>query len=699
MKSCPTCNGSGRIPREDDLIGISDRLWERCRDCHGAGVLPSNDDQEGCPLAATEGSPSPDPDPRISQCAQSCSGQVDVVFISMPWAPVDAPSIQLGILKAILDQEGIHAETAHLNLAFLEYLAALEGRRVTYRQYKWIELQAQLGLGEWTFAVPPLRENSEGDDRRYEEFIRREGRRFYPGLGDKFDGWFEQIKSIRRAVPEFLCQCADELLARQPRVVGFTCTYLQRVPSLALARLLKSRDGRLRVVFGGANCSGPMGEALLREYSWIDVVVRGEVEPVATRLFRDLVRGQAVTAQPGLCIRREDRSLLCVPECDARTDLNRSPLPVYDEYFQRLQERGGALGFERVQLPYESSRGCWWGTKRKCRFCGRDDRLLHFRSKSLQRLFEELRSLSARFGNTELMAMDNVIDMQYLRELLPRIRDAGLRLSLFYQVRPTFTKDQLRVLHAAAIRTLFAGIESLSTPLLEAMQKGTTALGNIRFLKWCAELGISADWNLMYGLAGERREHYDQMADTMQSLGHLRPPACVTRHVLCRFSRYFENHEQFGIDSVRPSPMYGHVFGPGKKSDELAYYFDFSFVDGHDPESHVEPCREAVEAWRESQSSNFGQLYYHHGPGFMRIVDQRSTTGPAAYDLDEVERQIYLACDAGASIRRVSERLRQVQGRNDVSSGRIESFLNQMVQCRVAYHENGRYLSLALSRR
>ncbi|NRQ36515.1 hypothetical protein HII36_32480 [Nonomuraea sp. NN258] len=65
-----------------------------------------------------------------------------------------------------------------------------------------------------------------------------------------------------------------------PDVVGFTSTLMQNVAGLALARRLKRLRPGLRAVFGGANCDGPMGEALHRNHRFLDFVVRGEGEQV-----------------------------------------------------------------------------------------------------------------------------------------------------------------------------------------------------------------------------------------------------------------------------------------------------------------------------------------------------------------------------------------------------------------------------------
>ena len=85
----------------------------------------------------------------------------------------------------------------------------------------------------------------------------------------------KRLRVLRGRVAGFLASCADEVLAATPRVVGFTTTFGQTVASVALAAELKRRDPGIAVVFGGAGCEGVMGEALLRSFPSIDVVVRG----------------------------------------------------------------------------------------------------------------------------------------------------------------------------------------------------------------------------------------------------------------------------------------------------------------------------------------------------------------------------------------------------------------------------------------
>lgn len=221
------------------------------------------------------------------------------MLVAMPWQVLQLPSIQLGLLQPLLEAAGIRTELRSFKLDFMEHCrvatrAHPEARRIGLADYEAVAADHYwVGLGEWIFAVPPFREGP-GPHDAYLDYVRRHG---------VSEGDIEKALAMRALVPTFLETCVDDLIAAGPRIVGFTCTFSQTVPSLVLAKLLKQRDPSLIIVFGGANCDGPMGAALLRAFSWVDVVVRGEAEDFIVELMADLLRGTSPRPQPGLCYR------------------------------------------------------------------------------------------------------------------------------------------------------------------------------------------------------------------------------------------------------------------------------------------------------------------------------------------------------------------------------------------------------------
>lgn len=617
-----------------------------------------------------------------------------VVLVAMPWDTLKFPSIQLGILRSVLERAGVATDVCSLKLAFMEHCHTAmtergEDERVGVEDYERVACQhSHVGLGDWIFAVPPFRENTAERDDEYLAYAVREG-------VPKSD--VGKAVAMRELVPPFLERCADEILAAGPRVVGFTTAFSQNVPSLVLARLLKARDPHLVIVFGGANCDGPMGVALHRAFPWIDVVVRGEAERILPDLVQDLLAGRPVRPQPGLCVRDDDRLVVVEPAAGPTVAMDDVPVPSYDEYFERLRETSfRAEVLPSVWLPYESARGCWWGAKSHCTFCGLNGSSMAFRSKSVDRVFDELVALASRYRQLNFSVVDNIIDVAHLRELMPRLRAAGYDLNFFYEAKSNLKREQVRLLREAGVGRLQPGIESLSTTILRLMRKGVTALQNVRLLKWCAEYGIQPLWHVIYGFPGEPAEAYAAMAELMPSLAHLEPPSLVPLG-LVRFSPYHERPAELGLEIVGPLPFYRMIYDLDAPTlMQLASIFEYRHADGRDPERYVESARQAIERWQAGRATGFRSLRYRRGPGFLVIRDRRPNLESADYTFDEVEARIYLACDDGATPAAALEAARAA-GATDLSVDDVREFLDGLVESRLVYREDDRYLSLALS--
>jgi hypothetical protein len=227
------------------------------------------------------------------------------------------------------------------------------------------------------------------------------------------------------------------------------------------------------------------------------------------------------------------------------------------------------------------------------------------------------------------------------------------------------------------------------------MRKGVTALQNIRLLKWCAEIGIIPAWNLIYGFPGEPAQEYARMAELIPSLVHFTPPS-FTPLQMQRFSPYFDRPGEFGIELTEPLPQYKFLYSVSSEAlTNLAYEFEYRYLDGRDPEAYVSDLRDAVEEWRSFSKEGPGSLYYRRGPGFLRVEDRRAGLEAADYRFDGIEEKIYLACDSGATADQLSTRFK-ADGEEDLDAKEIEEFLDDLVKARLMYREGNCFLSLAI---
>jgi ribosomal peptide maturation radical SAM protein 1 len=596
-----------------------------------------------------------------------------VVLISAPWASVRYPSIQLGTLKAVLDRAGIPCRTHSLALDWLELLMTEldDGNRFTFAEYERIgNASLWWGLADWAFAHPPVRAASAERDAAIVEFAR--GR----GVPDEI---VRKVTAARGLAREFLDRAADRLATERPHLIGFSSTYGQNHASLLLAFLLKQRLPDTPIVFGGANCEGPMGTALERLFPWIDAVVSGPGEDALLAMARAAAEGRPI-----------DAAAEGPPSIHSLDDL---PIPDYGEYFQTIE--GTAFYDDLIReldVPFETARGCWWGAKHHCTFCGLNGQEMAFRSKSPGRLVDEIRELSSRYQQRRFAAVDNIIDMKYFDHALPALAEQGWDLDIFYETKANLTKPQIKLLRESGVRRIQPGLESLSNAILRLMRKGVTALQNVRLLKWCAEFGVGVSWNIIYGFPDEPVDEYARMAAAAPALFHLEAPMLVPLAVE-RFSPYQFDSAALGVRIIGPDPVRRLLYDAADDDlMDLSYVFDHAYADGRDPESYVGPLRDAVGAWRRTKEQN-GSLRYYVGPGHVEIIDDRDSTQTTRITLEDWRAAVYLSCDAGASPEPVRARL---DARGRPSERELASFLHDCLDARIMFEDDNKFLSVAV---
>ncbi len=306
------------------------------------------------------------------------------------------------------------------------------------------------------------------------------------------------------------------------------------------------------IVFGGANFDGEMGKEYLRALSFIDYVVTGEGDQVFPALVDRVSRGESIAGLPGVLSRSGGGVVESGPAALIH-DLNSLPDPNYDEYFETLFRLGRerVLGDSPPLLLFETARGCWWGEKQHCTFCGLNGNGMKFRSKTPEETRGQLRRLTQRYKIVNLEAVDNIMDHNYLDKLCLSLIEERSDYQIFYEVKSNLKQAQLRTMAQAGITSIQPGIESLSSHVLALMRKGVTMLQNVRLLKWAYYYGMRVGWNILTGFPGEVPDDYDRQLLILPLLRHLPPPSGSGRIWLERFSPYFFD-DAFPTRNVRP---------------------------------------------------------------------------------------------------------------------------------------------------
>jgi ribosomal peptide maturation radical SAM protein 1 len=487
---------------------------------------------------------------------------VRIVLVSMPWASLEFPSLALGILKRRVGEELPDAEVRVVdgNIEFVDWLSD----RVPFSRedYDFYATSYFSGHSEWIFS-----------SALYNDVAWRR-KEFSAYMAEHATS--EQVATtvaLHEVAPDFAGQLAERIVAEGADVVGFTSTFQQNTAALAVARCLKDVDPRVVTVLGGGNCEGPQGEALHRNFPFVDLVLRGEAELSFPQLLRALAGGGSLADVPGLCWRPVGGGSVANPMSSTPLPPDVLVTPDFDGYFERRSASRVAAWCE-PKLVVESSRGCWWGEKHHCTFCGLNGTLMMFRSKSPGAFVDDLLALVERHRVLDVFVVDNILDMQYLHSALPRLQESGYDLRLQYEIKSNLRREQLQVMRDAGVTHVQPGIENLNSTVLRLMDKGVTGVANVRLLRDAEDVGVFPVWNYLYGFPGETDAEYEDVLDQLPALHHLAPPGGVVRLEIERFSPYFDRPE-LGFPDLLPSPHYRLIYDlPESELRDLAYVFE-----------------------------------------------------------------------------------------------------------------------------
>lgn len=607
-----------------------------------------------------------------------------ILLISMPYGALDRQALGLSLLKARLNNDGIACEIRYLMFTFAELLGVEE--------YVWLmqDVPHTAFAGEWTFTSELYGENRRNDSRYIRHVLK--------------DTWYlteEEIARIinaRNLVPHFLNYCLATIKWQDYAMVGFTSTFEQNIASLALARRIKATHPRLTTVFGGGNWEEKMGLELHRKFSFVDYVCTGEAENSFPLLVRRVLEGKNgktnLSTIKGL-IYRSAKGSRYTGHADLITRMDDLPIPDYSDYFDQFAT-SSAGSLIVPTLLFEGSRGCWWGTKSHCTFCGLNGNTLSFRAKSDARVLQEIHELVESWGIDTVQAVDNVLDMNYFKSLIPALSKLEKPIQFFYEVRTSLLRKHVRLLAEAGIRNVQPGIESLSDHVLKLMRKGTTALQNIQFLKWCKEYGIKANWNILHGFPGENRSDYTEMINLFPAIQFLDPPTSYGPIRLDRFSPYFNNPKRYGLTRIKPMPVYAYIYPFGQRSlEKIAYYFDYEYEPKKDPSGHAEALMRYVEEWR--QHPDKGELRSIQGQdGNLVLLDSRKNAVNKDVVLIGADRIVYEFCDKVRSINAIKRHLDKRFPKASLTWSQIKTFLDTLVSHQLMVTSHNRYLSLAM---
>jgi magnesium-protoporphyrin IX monomethyl ester (oxidative) cyclase len=612
----------------------------------------------------------------------------------MPYSSITLPSLALGLIENYIHKYGHQVVAIYGNVEFSTKLGLELYDQIDRSFFEHL-------IGEWTFSRSAFPEKPLDDEG------------FFALFSDLPDTIKQNLLLARDKAEQYIEELANRILEQSPKIVACTSTFQQNCASLALLRIIKEKNNSVITMMGGANCEGIMGQTISESFSWVDYVFSGECDDVIGQFIDKIMKNEFIGAHNlphGFISQKNNDLLLSQANLSAKPprgyieDMAQVGIPIYDSYFSTLNDLQLT---EKIKpgLLAETSRGCWWGAKKHCTFCGLNGASMTHRSKSSEAVLAEFEELHQKYKINKLEIVDNILPMEYMKTVLPSLSKEQ-KYNIFYETKSNLKKEHIAQLADAGVKWIQPGFESLHDDFLKLVAKGATGIQNISALKWSLNYGVRVTWNLLCGAPNEKASWYDEMAEILPLISHLQPP----HHELIkirypRFSPYFKDPEKYGL-TLEPIQSYQYVYPLiGKSLANIAYFFDeqstkkdnvFSMRVGnvHQVAAH-QLLQEKITQWGQQWRSGSIPLLYMSDQGEnIVVIDTRKVATNFTHQLSGITAAIYRICEEPVSKSRLLSKLAErVPVINDTN---VNEALAMLVDNKLLLSLSNCYLALAL---
>jgi ribosomal peptide maturation radical SAM protein 1 len=566
---------------------------------------------------------------------KSGRGEPRVLLLAMPWNRWDYPSIQVGLLKVYLRAHGVVAQA----------------------RYPYLDLARRLGAETYNRLadkLPPLLAESfftvgiRGEDPLPEAWVAE-----LVATGELDE---PQVRSIARAVRAFLDALHDAIAWREWDVVGLTCTFNQVFASLALAERIKRNHPGIRIVFGGSNLHGKLGQSFLEHFPCLDCVISGPGEEALLRYARRETPAERVFLN------------------GSRDPAVAPVVPDYAEYFADLPDEWRPA----ASVVAVASRGCHYG---RCVFCAQnlEPGCAVYPADWVGACLGQLLS---RHGRRRVEFADTAFPVN----LLDPGQAEGLgreAAGMFSEFTVGLSEHQFDQIIHAGFDTIQVGIESFHSRVLRRMGKPADLLTNVQCLKLAYERGIEVGYNLIMDFPSTTTAELEEMLGLLPWLFHLPPPTALVPFQLQYRALILAQAEAYGLTDIRPHRHYRWLDARFSAGELAPFYLEF-----HN--------RAPLSARLLEQAHSLCVRWHECYGGDASLHDQPSENGRVVVDRrGDIERRFELSGLAisildGTRHPRLERKLRLEWGQDPA----FDRTLDQLVKLGLVLRDSGKLLAL-----
>ncbi len=631
----------------------------------------------------------------------------ELLLVALPWQRYDTTAIQLGGLQSFIKNAGYQVDTRHFYKDLIDYISpdvymklfeAYMGECVfaallypdRYKKIKKsvlgiVDFEVQSVQTSETFRHPQLNSNLSKAER--EQMSRSAKKITISDSESSFD-----FDALVKTLNLFLNDVFLSVNWKQYRLIGFTTSHQQLVPTVLLSKMIKKAYPGIPIVIGGALMTQGIPRAVMEIYPSFDYIVSGEGELTLLELLQFLTgTNNAITVGgiKGLYWKKENKTeIIFNGDRSPMRDLDVLPIPDYDDYFNHSLKEGNQWVFPKLTL--EASRACVWG---RCVYCNLNLQWKNkYRRKSHNSVVKEIRTLSNRYKSNVVTLCDtNVIDKVPLFEMLAQDSNDYRILA---EVSPHMTKRGMKALRDAGVRTIQVGIESFSHRIIELYARGHTVMRSIEMLKWATEYDLEMYYNIIINFPLDEDADVERSLSVMRYASHFMYPA-IHDFSFAMDSPAYNNKEKFNIAGYEYPEEIWEVY-PGNVVEKLGPLLSLTVhpVAKNATGVNWDPVIQHINQWKSRYHGNLGRpgMVYLDGGDYITISVRNGGEGnDLNIVLEDEYRTIYLACNEKAtSLEKILEIVPHIH------EGMVTSILNELNDVGVVYCENNQFFGLAI---
>ena len=635
---------------------------------------------------------------------------IDICLLNMPISATGSPSLGLGILQSTLEKAQLKTSVIYANLLFAEYIGFDKWQKIcSFFNYT-------TNIRDWLFShcVFPQHQDNNEEYFKLVMFELAAIKKYY-AENEELDeiAIKKELFSTRKLAKEFIDELAYLILTKKPKIVGCSSVGAQNLASLAILKKIKELAPNIITIMGGPNCFGKMGIAIVKNFSWVDIVCSGEGDDIIVPLCKSLIvnkttpnpellptgvfnRTKAILYETNGMIEEQDKLHSVAKSLDA------IPAPNYCDYFSTLNKMSYRKQIKPVLL-LESSRGCWWG---RCTFCALCAAIKVVRTKNYLLVLDEIKQLSKKYKVKDIFFVDTILPMSYFKDLIPAIILSHNKCNLFFEVKANLKEHELKLLAKANIKWLQPGIEALNDDFLKLMNKGTATAINLNFLKKAVENGITAIWGLLADFPRENIDWFNHLAEEFLLFHHLPPPTRVNYLMFQRYSHYYEHHNRYNLD-LKPFPTFKFIY-PIKQNELMDLSYDFhdekiGMPTGPQIEKQSEKYKIFIDAildWQKAWSKKGREpilLMKNRGKS-IKILDSRNCATSKKLIFKGIHADILRFTETHIMKPQLHQKMEELYGPKYIKND-IDDAISILKQKMIIYEHNQWLLNLALKQK